>query len=141
MKLLLILVSLCLVGLVYVKSESAAPSACKTGEAQGFAALRWDPIGLVGELDGESQRQRWFWRRYNCTGRGVSIRRVDRGVYDIEFPGLGYRMAVVSAINQEGTSASVQPFGTGLFRVVLRGPVSEDRLLQRVDVPFAIAVF
>lgn len=139
---ILIVACVAVAALVYVSANGAAPApTCRTGEAQGFAAIRWNPEGTIGQLVGKSSSPRWFWRRYNCTGRGVSIRRLDRGVYDIDFPGLGNRLAVVSAISQEGVSASVQPFGTGLFRVTLRGPIVDENLLTRRDIPFTIVVF
>lgn len=139
MRIFLILGALVLV-LFYASSTSSA-FPCQTGEAQGFATIRWNPEGLISSLDGESKRRRWFWRRYNCTGQGVSVRRIAVGVYDVEFPGLGNRMALASSVSQEAVSVSVQPFGTGLFRVTTRGPIVEDGLLVRRDVPFAIVVY
>lgn len=143
MKALLVIVAAVVgVSLGYVGTNEAAPFVCRTGEVQGFATVRWSPAEIVGQIPSGrfAQRPKFFWRKYNCTGANVMVRRRDVGVYEIAFPGLGYRMAVVSAVTQDGTNASVQPLGTGVFRVILRGPVVNDGLLARRDVAFAIVV-
>ena len=133
MRVVLVLAAL---GLLLMPSSSAAPAACVTGGAQGFAALRFSPLETVGTIPNRwTGSNRYFWRKHNCTGRGVFVRRRDVGVFEINFPGLGYRLGIVSAISQEGASASVWPFGTGVFRVVVRGPIVENGLLTRRDVP------
>jgi hypothetical protein len=48
---------------------------------------------------------------------------------------------VVSAISQEGVSASVQPLESDIYRVALRGPLERDGALVRRDVAFSLVIF
>lgn len=118
-------------------------SRCATGDALAFAAIRTSPTHLAGQIPSlYTGKARYFGRRYNCTGGGVEVRRLGLGLYNIRFPGLNPRVVLVSALVQEGTSASALPLGDNSIHVVLRGPgVGEDGTLTKRDVPFAIAVF
>ena len=94
----------------------------------------------MGQLPSEfTSKNRYFQRRWNCTGRQVYARRVDLGVYEVQFPGLPWRAPVVSALSQEGVTASVYVFGD-VYRVALRGPLSGEDVAIRRDVPFSIAI-
>lgn len=122
--------------------ESAPP--CRFGRVQGFMSIRADPAYLVGTIPSRFTGQaRYFSRRYNCKGYDVHIRRVDTGIYDVQFVGLGFRLALTTAISQEGVAASVQPLPDSTYRVALRGPLVNDNgtLLERRDIPFSLAIF
>lgn len=138
---LLVAVSLLVLGVADAgAAKNQAP--CVYGRVQAFASIRANPPYLVGTIPSSFTNKRsYFSRRYNCKKKGVLVRRVDLGVYDVKFPGLKYRTAVVSAISQEGVSSSVQAFGDYTYRITLRGPLSENNALIRRDVPFSIAAY
>lgn len=115
---------------------------CIFGRVQGFITVRSDPEYLVGTIPNKlTTSSKFFTRRYNCKGYPPSIKRVDLGVYDVRFPRLNGRTAFVSAISQEGVSASVQGFSGGIYRVALRGPLVRNDALVRRDVAFSLALF
>ena len=138
---LLVVVSLLVVGVADGNAAShQAP--CLYGRVQSFASIRANPPYLVGTIPSRfTGKHSYFSRRYNCKKQGVLVRRVDLGVYDVRFPGLRYRTAVVSAISQEGVTASVYAWDNATYRVVLRGPLSDNNALIRRDVPFSIATY
>jgi hypothetical protein len=119
---------------------AGAPQACRSGDAQGFAAIRDDPPNVAGNIPNRFTRDpQYFSRRYNCTGGHVYARRLDLGVYEVRFPGLPGRAPVVSALSQEGVTASVFVFDD-VYRIALRGPLAGEDIARRRDVPFAIAI-
>lgn len=126
-------------------SVSAAPDqvACQTGKVRGFAAVRGDPrLGSIGAIDSHfGNDPRWFEIRFNCTGKSVYVRRIDVGVYDVQFPSNPAKVAIVSALNQQGASASVDHIDTDIFRVVIRGPLINNNVLLPRELPFYIAIF
>ena len=122
--------------------ESASRARCEFGRVQGFVSIRSDPGYLVGTIPSRfSDDARFFERRYNCTRRSASVRRVDLGLYEVHFPDLADRVAVVSAISEEGIAASVVPYSGGVYRIALRGPLENNGVLLRRDVAFSIAIF
>lgn len=132
-----------MIGAVSVSARSKQ-HLCRTGQIRGFALVQGDPrLGGIGALPGSrfAGSQQWFRIRYNCTGRNVLARRVDEGVYDVMFPGNPGRVAVVSAFNQQAASASVQYVDDFTFRVSIRGPVTDNNILIRREIPFYIAIF
>lgn len=124
-------------------SSEASHIGCHTGQAAGFVTIRSDPPSLVTTIPSQFRGDAgFFFRRYNCTGRSAQVRRVDLGVYEIRFPGLQGRLALVSAISEEGISASVHPLEDGVYRVALRGPIQGiSELAARRDVAFSIVVY
>lgn len=124
------------------QAQAQGGPACQFGRVQGFVSVRNDPEYLVGTIpSGLTGSLRYIQRRYNCTKRGVQIRRVELGIYDVRFPGLHRRSSVVTAVSQEGVAASAQPIDIDTYRVALRGPLVRDNVLGRRDVAFTIAVF
>lgn len=135
----LIIIATTIASIGHSASES---NRCPTGQAHGLAAISHDPSYLVGTIPSTFQKNpRYFFQRYNCLGRSAEVRRLDEGVYEVHFPGLRIRLALVSAISDEGVSASYFPVGQGIVRVVLRGPLSGEPIAQRRDVAFSVVVF
>lgn len=131
-----------LLSLIVVSGAGSEPRGlCVFGRAQGFISLRAEPNYLVGTIPSrETSNPKYFARRYSCKRQMPTIRRVDDGVYEVQFPGLNWRTAFVTAISQEGVSASVQ-VSKDIYRVSLRGPLVVDNALVRRDVAFSISVF
>ena len=119
---------------------TAAPlDRCKTGNVRGFAALRDSEVGMGGMPSQFSRAQPWFDIKYNCTGRGIFARRVDTGTYDIVFPDNPAQVATVSALTDQAASASAVKID-GAFRVSIRGPVTNNNINLRRDMPFYIII-
>lgn len=124
----------------YVRSSIAR--GCRTGEARAFVAIRQDPAYLVGTIPATfTEEAAFFQRRYNCTGQSAAVRRVDEGIYDVRLRGLIPRLALASAISDEGVSASVLPLGNDTVRVALRGPLRGNAIASRRDVAFSLVVY
>jgi len=140
---LIVLFGFCglIVSVLATVSHSAGPG-CNTGEARAFVAIESDPPFLVGIIPNRfTGERRYFSVRYNCRGGSAQVRRVDEGLYDVRFPGLRPRAVVVSAISDEGTTASALPLGNDTVRVTLRGPLDGSEIASRRDVAFSIVVF
>jgi hypothetical protein len=133
-----------LLAVMTVGYAQAAPERvpCEYGRVQGFVAVRSDPEYLVGTIPNKfATDTRFFSRRFNCKQAGIQIKRLDLGVYDVRVLGLPNRVPIVSAISQEGVSASVQPLEADIYRVSLRGPLERDGALVRRDVAFSLVIF
>lgn len=116
--------------------------ACEPDGAFAFVAIQGDPPYLVGTLPSVfTTDPRYFSRRFDCAAPGIAARRVSLGLYDVQVPDAGARLAIVSAISEEAVSTSVHPLGNGLYRVALRGPLAGSDVASRRDVPFALVVF
>lgn len=120
---------------------TAAPlDKCKTGNVRGFAALRESEVGMGGMPGQFSRAAPWFDVKYNCSGRGVMARRIDTGTYDIVFPDNPAQVATVSAMTDQAAAASVTKID-GAFRVAIRGPLTNNNIALRRDIPFYIAIY
>ncbi len=123
-------------------SLSLGANRCSTGTVRGFAVVRGDPTIGIGSLPSIfSGQQELFEVRYNCSGKGVLAKRVDEGIYDVWFPSNPAKVAVVSAMNQQAASASVDRIDDGIFRISIRGPVVNNDILIHRELPFYIAIF
>lgn len=116
---------------------SDAASRCAKGNLRGFANVTGDVLSGPGGIPSATTRaNRYFSARFNCSGILVGVRRVDEGVYDVQFdrnPGV---TAVVTPLNG---FATVQRIGAGLFRVRITGADIESRLSPR-DTAFSIVL-
>lgn len=122
-------------------AHAAAPRRCISGRAQAFAAIQKDPPYLVGDIPNHfTSVQHYFSRRYNCKARSAEVRRVDLGLYDVRFPGISSQAVLVTALSDEGVTASAFP-EDGFIRVALRGPLGNNNLASRRDVAFSLVVF
>lgn len=122
-------------GTAFAVSEAVRPQArCQPGAVRGFAAVNGDPANGIANVGGAfTSAKVVFGVRFNCTGPAPQVRRVDRGVYEIRFPGNGARVAAASALDNETTVG----FVNGVFRVRVWVPGRQDA----IDAPFTIAVF
>jgi hypothetical protein len=140
MKWVVVLACLMVVGALALRAEGSHLE-CHTGQVTGFATIRSQPQYLVGTIPSTfSSRDAFFTARYNCEGRGVHVRRVDQGVYDVRFRGARPRVAIADAISTEGVSSSVQIIGDTV-RVSLRGPLNGSDVASRRDVAFSVVTY
>jgi hypothetical protein len=109
---------------------------CKTGQTSGFVAMNPQPF-LIGQMPSTfTKDSRYFQTKYNCKHQDVFVRRVDQGQYDVKFPNIKIRVAIATAISDEGVAASTYPIDTVTQRVVMRGPSGILR-----DVAFSVVVY
>jgi hypothetical protein len=124
-----------------VFSANASHQRCHTGSVAGFATLRSQPQYLTGTIPSTfASRNTYFVSRYNCKGRGVHVRRVDQGLYDVRFRDVWIRAANADAVSTEGVSSSIQILGDTV-RISLRGPLNGDDVASRRDVAFSVVVY
>lgn len=130
-----------LVGTVAVDIATSQSTRCATGHVRGFAVVQGDPrLGGVGAIPSEfSGSALYFDIRYNCTAKGVQVKRVDEGVYDVLFPGNIARVVQVTALGN-GASASGYRIEESIFRVVIRGPLVRNEVLAPKESAFQITV-
>ena len=116
-------------------SEAAQPR-CATGAVRGIAAVTGIPSQGIGNIPSQfSSNGAYFSRRFNCAGPATQVRRTNRGVYEVRFPGNGASTPLVSA--PVGYAASVSNLPGGAFQVALTLTGSRD---DAADVPFVIVV-
>lgn len=135
-----VLALLVALGLISIGGAASGPT-CVYGRVQGFIAIRSDPVYLVGTIPSQfTANPDYFARRYDCKRTAPQVRRVDLGVYDVRLPELGNRVAVATGFG-DGVTASVQGLDDGIYRVFLRGPVVQNTVLVRRDVPFSLVIY
>jgi len=121
---------------------AASHLSCHTGDALGWATLRPEPQDIVYSMPHEfTNRPIYFESRYNCKRQSVQVRRLGLGTYEVFFPGLNPRATVVTAISEEGVSASYHNFRDGIVRISLRGPLAGEDVASRRDVAFSVVVY
>lgn len=141
MKVLLVAGVILILGTVSYGTAAPRGPRCTFGRALAFAAIRRDPPYLVGDIPNHfTSDSRYFSRRYDCRGESVEVRRVDLGVYDVRFTGVTSSVVQVTALSDEGVTASAFP-RDGFIRVALRGPISGNNVATRRDVAFSLVVF
>jgi hypothetical protein len=139
---LLVVVSVLGLVLGFAAIGQSHSNRCGGGLVKGYAAIKDDPQYLVGTLPSKYTRDSNFFAvRYNCEGGSVLARRLDLGTYDVMFPGLSIRMALVTVITDEGAYASAQVVNTNQVRVLIRGARIDGDVPFRRDYPFSIAVY
>ncbi len=82
-----------------------------------------------------------FGRRFNCTGKGVQVRKVQNGTYEVLLAGLGGLSCLATSMASEAMTTSCIPMGDGSYRVSLRGLDTSGNVLVTKDVPFMVVVF
>lgn len=126
----------------FTASTGGRPPLCKAGDVQGYALITGSRIGGVGAIPSKfTAAQRYFGRRFNCTRRLVSVRRIDEGHYEVRFPRNRAVAVAVSAFNMEGSTASAVGQGRGIFHVRLLGPGIDRNVLEPRDTSFVIVLF
>lgn len=117
-------------------------SSCKTGEVQGYALITGTRLTGPGGIPSRfTSAQRYFGRRYNCTGRLTQVRRVDDGSYIVRFPGNRAVAALADSATGDGSSSSAVSLGSGQFHIRILGPDIEHNVLEPRDTPFVIVLF
>jgi hypothetical protein len=109
---------------------------CGNGSVKGYAAVPLD--GYVGAFPTSyTNAANVFAARYDCAGGSPQVRKVSSGVYDIRFPVVDARSAIVSGFSSSRPQvASWSRNGDGSFRVQLVLPSGE-----KSDLGFSIAVY
>jgi hypothetical protein len=117
-----------------VQALTAAQPRCANGAVRGIATVTGDSAGIANMEDKFASRKALFARSFNCTGRGVQVRRVGIGVYEVRFVGNSAPTAIASGVS--GSLASAQALGGGTFRINAYPSGTQDP----VDLPFTIVV-
>jgi hypothetical protein len=115
---------------------------CANGAVRGLAVVTGLPNQGVENIPNQylSDRQA-FGRRFNCTGGGIQVRKVQNGTYEVLLAGLGGLNCVATSMVTEAMSTSCIPMGDGSYRVTLRGLDTSGNVLVSKDRPFMLVVF
>jgi hypothetical protein len=113
---------------------AAAQQRCANGAVRGIATVVGDSAGMANLADAFTSRKGVFARAFNCTGRGVQVRRTGIGIYEVRFVGNAAPTALAGGVS--GSMASVQSLGGGTFRVTVYPSGAHDTL----DLPFTVLI-
>lgn len=117
-----------------VQATLAPQKRCTTGAVRGIAVVTGTPQAGIANIPGTfTGAANVFARRFNCTGKGVQVRRAGLGVYEVRFPGIASPSAVAGSGSPQ---MSVETLPDGTVRVSLHAlgiRDSEDR-------PFTVVV-
>jgi hypothetical protein len=118
-----------------IQSQLAAQPRCQNGAVRGIAVVTGNPsAGIANIGDKFTSTASYFSRRFNCTGKGVQVRRVEAGVFEVRFVGISGASGIGSGTGDSYANVELTPSGT--FKVTLH-PAGRD---DRVDAPFTIVV-
>lgn len=120
-------------GTAFAVADAVRPQArCQPGAVRGFIQVNGDPARGIANLGDQFTSERpAIGARFNCAGGQAQARRVDRGIYEVRFPGNAVAVPAASSPNAETTVGLVSP---GVFRVSLWVPGRQDA----VDAPFSV---
>jgi hypothetical protein len=116
-----------------VQGAAVAQQRCTNGAVRGIATVTGDPSkGIANVPDKFSGAAVLFARKFNCTGRAVQVRRLEIGVYEVQFVNNPAPSAVATGLGF--FSATVETVSPGTFRVRVQnvGRADED------DGPFTV---
>ena len=117
------------------QATSASQPRCAQGAIRGVAVIiSTSAIPTTTWVSNKS----FFARKFNCTGKGVQVRRVDAGIYDVRFTGNHADVALVTSADQ--TSATATRNQDGSFRVTIFTPEDNNHLQVKGDGSFQIAI-
>jgi hypothetical protein len=118
-----------------IQAQFAAQPRCANGAVRGIAVVTGPAgAGIANLSDKFSSNASYFSRRFNCTGKGIQVRRVETGVFEVRFVGISGASGVGSGTGD--SYATVEPTPSGTFKVTIH-PAGRD---DRVDAPFTIVV-
>jgi hypothetical protein len=117
-----------------LQTPSVAQQRCANGAVRGVAYVTGTAGGAANIPDRFTGAGNLFARKFNCTGKATQVRRVETGVFEVRFVGIGGASAFGSAPGDLLVSA--EPAAGGAFRVTMH-PAGRD---DRVDSPFTIVV-
>lgn len=127
-----------------VGQKTAAPQQrCQSGAVRAIAVVTGVPRqGIENLPDTYTANAQAFGRRFNCTGKGVQVRRAPslRGTWDVRFPGISGASCLASSMSQDAGSISCTPLPDGGYRVSLRGVGTQDNVLPPMNVPFLVVI-
>ena len=113
----------------------ATQARCANGAVRGIAVVTGAPGKSVANVPADfSSSGTLFLKQFNCSGGPTSVRRIDRGIYDVQFARNSSVSAVVSG---SGANSYLQVIAPGTFRVGLNIVGGQDR----TDVPFIVVAF
>ena len=99
-----------------IQGTAAAQQRCTTGAVRGIVVVTGDPTaGMANLPDQFTSSKAVFGRTFNCTGRGIQVRRVSIGVYEVRLVGNGAQTALAGGLT--GGHASAYAVAPGFFRV------------------------
>jgi hypothetical protein len=116
-----------------MQGPAVAQQRCANGAVRGIATVTGDPSkGIANVPDKFSGAAVLFARKFNCTGRAVQVRRLEIGVYEVQFVNNPAPSAVATGLGF--FSATVETIAPGTFRVRVQnvGRADED------DGPFTV---
>jgi hypothetical protein len=114
---------------------------CQNGAVRAIAVVTGVPRqGIENLPDTFTANPQAFDRRFNCTARGVQIRRAGNGQWDVRFPGISGASCLASSLASSAGSISCQPQADGSYRVTLKGVATEDNILPPMNVPFLVVI-
>lgn len=94
---------------------AVAQQRCANGAVRGIATVVGDSSGIAGVPGAFTSRKNLFSRAFNCAGRGVQVRRVSIGVFEVRFVGNSAPTALATGV--AGGEASAELASPGVFRV------------------------
>ena len=118
---------------------SKAQPRCAQGAIRGIAIVTGDPARGIDNIPTTfTGDPKVFYRKFNCTGKGVQVRRVSTGVYEVQFLGNSVDGAVGNVLAAERGPLTVAPIAAGVFRVAVRDGGTQQNSLTYVDSGFVI---
>jgi hypothetical protein len=118
-----------------MQSASVAQQRCANGAVRGIAYVTGNPTMGIANIPGTfTSAGVLFGRKFNCNGRGIQVRRVSLGVFEVRFVGNPASSAVASGVGD--AYAVVDPLPDGVFRVGVH-PAGRD---DPADQPFVIVL-
>jgi hypothetical protein len=123
-----------------IGQKVAAPQQrCQNGAVRAIAVVTGVPLkGIENLPDAYTANPQAFGRRFNCTGKGVQVKRAQsmNGVWDVRFPGISGASCLASSMDHQASTISCIPQPDGGYRVTLRAVTAENN----VNVPFLVVI-
>jgi hypothetical protein len=118
-----------------IQSASVAQQRCANGAVRGIAYVTGNPTMGIANIPGTfTSAGVLFGRKFNCNGRGIQVRRLSIGVFEVSFVGNPASSAVASGVGN--AYAVVEPLPGGVFRVGVH-PAGRD---DPADQPFVVVL-
>jgi len=127
------------------KPKAPAPKyqvQCQPGVMRAVVWVTGDIHGLANVSDTWTTNPAMFHYRWNCTGKGIAVRRANGG-FDVRFEGITSGWGVVVAGSEQPVSGSVTQNSDGTFHVTTFSTdnLGDGTMVKRTDVPFVVLLF
>ena len=110
---------------------------CAAGAVRGVAVVIGEPLKGLGNMSSSFvSTPSLFARRFNCTGKGVEVRRVSTGTFDVRFVGNAANVAVGNSAVDGAVSVTRNQDGS--FRVTVYSTQADQNLAKHIDNPFQL---